>query len=316
MLLVSAPYALKAGDAETIGGLPPSAFVLAAPAPMNSSTAGGAAETITPLAATDVTTTGGIANYLPIFSGAAAIIDSAVFQTGSGATAKVGISTTTPATKLDVNGNGTIRGILSLPATAAATATAGKISQPLDLVASSFDKTSNTALAQTFRFQAEPAGNDTTAPSALSIYSTDWAQPRPPRPDQHHQQRRNHLRTGPEFPGDGLGTITGVTAGTALTGGGTAGTVTLNLDTTKVPVLSSTNTFTATQSLSNGDLSLAPTTQRKQRRDQYRRNSLSAWIFQGQPKCVRWRRGQLHYHREGKCRHRLRRLSRAELRQP
>jgi hypothetical protein len=33
VLLVSAPYALKAGDAETIGGLPPSAFVLAAPPP-------------------------------------------------------------------------------------------------------------------------------------------------------------------------------------------------------------------------------------------------------------------------------------------
>src|SRR5271170_3359539 len=31
-LLVSAPYAFKAGDAETIGGLPPSAFMLAAPA--------------------------------------------------------------------------------------------------------------------------------------------------------------------------------------------------------------------------------------------------------------------------------------------
>ena len=31
VLLVSAPYALKAGDAETLGGLPPSAFVLAAP---------------------------------------------------------------------------------------------------------------------------------------------------------------------------------------------------------------------------------------------------------------------------------------------
>ena len=31
MLLLSVPYALKAGDAATIGGLPPSAFVLAAP---------------------------------------------------------------------------------------------------------------------------------------------------------------------------------------------------------------------------------------------------------------------------------------------
>src|SRR5580704_5370244 len=31
VLLLSVPYALKAGDAATIGGLPPSAFVLAAP---------------------------------------------------------------------------------------------------------------------------------------------------------------------------------------------------------------------------------------------------------------------------------------------
>src|SRR5580658_6628467 len=38
VLLVSAPYALKAGDAETIGGLPPSAFVLAAPMAASSST--------------------------------------------------------------------------------------------------------------------------------------------------------------------------------------------------------------------------------------------------------------------------------------
>src|ERR1700722_14614975 len=68
VLLVSAPYALKAGDAETIGGLPPSAFVLAAPA-----SAGGmnnaAASSASPLSASsssaiantssDVTTTGG-----------------------------------------------------------------------------------------------------------------------------------------------------------------------------------------------------------------------------------------------------------------
>jgi hypothetical protein len=31
VFLVSAPYALKAGDAETVGGFPPSAFLLAAP---------------------------------------------------------------------------------------------------------------------------------------------------------------------------------------------------------------------------------------------------------------------------------------------
>jgi hypothetical protein len=45
------------------------------------------------------------------------------------------------------------------------------------------------------------------------------------------------------------GTITGVTAGTDLTGGGITGNVTLNLDTTKVPQLASANTFTAAQTI-------------------------------------------------------------------
>jgi hypothetical protein len=45
------------------------------------------------------------------------------------------------------------------------------------------------------------------------------------------------------------GTITGVIAGTALTGGGTSGNVTLNLDTTKVPLLGSANLFAGNQSV-------------------------------------------------------------------
>lgn len=49
----------------------------------------------------------------------------------------------------------------------------------------------------------------------------------------------------------GAGTITGVTAGTDLTGGGTSGSVTLNLDTTKVPQLAANNTFTGTQTIEN-----------------------------------------------------------------
>jgi hypothetical protein len=52
----------------------------------------------------------------------------------------------------------------------------------------------------------------------------------------------------------GSGTITGVKAGTDLTGGGTTGNVTVNLDTTKVPQLSANNTFTGNQSLT-GNLS-------------------------------------------------------------
>ncbi len=49
------------------------------------------------------------------------------------------------------------------------------------------------------------------------------------------------------------GSITGVLAGTDLTGGGTSGTVTLNLDTTKVPQLATANTFSAAQTV-NGNL--------------------------------------------------------------
>ncbi|MGA7136190.1 MAG: hypothetical protein WBZ14_00835, partial [Terriglobales bacterium] len=47
----------------------------------------------------------------------------------------------------------------------------------------------------------------------------------------------------------GTGTITGVAAGTGLTGGGTGGDVTLYVDTTKVPLLSSANTFAGSMSL-------------------------------------------------------------------
>jgi trimeric autotransporter adhesin len=59
---------------------------------------------------------------------------------------------------------------------------------------------------------------------------------------------------GQVFPGTGPGTITGVTAGTDLTGGGTSGAVTVNLDTTKVPQLAAANTFTGNQTV-NGNLS-------------------------------------------------------------
>jgi hypothetical protein len=46
-----------------------------------------------------------------------------------------------------------------------------------------------------------------------------------------------------------LAQITGVTAGTDLTGGGTSGNVTLNLDTTQVPRLKVANTFTGNQTV-------------------------------------------------------------------
>jgi hypothetical protein len=50
--------------------------------------------------------------------------------------------------------------------------------------------------------------------------------------------------------GTDMGGITDVVAGTDLTGGGTSGKVTLNVDTTKVPQLAAANTFTANQTVS------------------------------------------------------------------
>ncbi len=52
VLLVSAPYALKAGDAETVGGLPASAFVLANSAAASASKGGATAATSTATAKT------------------------------------------------------------------------------------------------------------------------------------------------------------------------------------------------------------------------------------------------------------------------
>ena len=51
----------------------------------------------------------------------------------------------------------------------------------------------------------------------------------------------------------GTGTVTGVTAGTALLGGGSSGNVALNVDVTKVPLLAANNTFTGNQT-ANGNL--------------------------------------------------------------
>src|SRR5215831_18837499 len=114
IMLASVPYAMKAHDAETINGLPASAFVLAAPAAggVPSSTATSVSEGVPPAA----TITGsGAAGFLPDFTGAATIGNSAVFQAGSSPTAKIGINTSTPAAALDVAGTTNFRGLLTLP---------------------------------------------------------------------------------------------------------------------------------------------------------------------------------------------------------
>jgi hypothetical protein len=171
ILLLSVPYALKAADADTIGGLPPSAFLRAAPSSSPSATIAVAASPMPPnpqpAVQPAVTPTGaGTTNYVPLWTSASALGNSFLFQSGSGTTAKLGLNTTTPTSTLDVKGAGTIRGLLMLPATANATASAGANSQPLSLVASSYNSSTPGATNAFFNWQAEAAGNDTAAPSA------------------------------------------------------------------------------------------------------------------------------------------------------
>jgi hypothetical protein len=112
VLLMSVPYALKAADAETVGGLPASAFVLATP----SSRASTAVTAVSP-----PTGGSGTMNYIPIWTdGSGDLGNSVLYQTSSG---RVGISTTTPATTLDV-GTGDVlidSGNLDLPQTGGGT---------------------------------------------------------------------------------------------------------------------------------------------------------------------------------------------------
>lgn len=162
VLLVGVPYAIKAADAETLGGLPASAFLLANTASSSTADSG---STSTPALPTSTVTGTGTTDYIPIWTGTSTIGNSALFQTGSGSTAKVGIGTTTPATTLDVKGGGTVRGTLALPSTGTATATAGKTSEPVTFTASAFNSSSKSATNETFQWQSEPAGNDTASPS-------------------------------------------------------------------------------------------------------------------------------------------------------
>jgi len=211
VLLLSVPYALKAADAQTLGGLPASAFMLAAPAAAAASgtlTSASSAQSVTPAVSGTGTT-----DYVPLWTnGTGALGNSVLFQSGTGSTAKVGINTTAPAVTLDVNGAENVHGALNLPATGAASATAGKNSQPLDFTASVFNSSTATAVAQKFQWQAEAVGNDSaSAASALSLlYGSGTAAPA----ETGLKIAKNGVisfAAGQTFPGaQGTGTVTSV----------------------------------------------------------------------------------------------------------
>ncbi len=91
VLLLSVPYALKALDAETLGGKPASAFLTGSSAKAN---------ILDP--ATTITGSGK-KDFITMWLGKSKLGDSQLFQSASG---NVGIGTTTPGSTLDVNGSG------------------------------------------------------------------------------------------------------------------------------------------------------------------------------------------------------------------
>jgi trimeric autotransporter adhesin len=117
VLLVAVPYALKAGDAETIGGLPASAFMLAngtsgttagTKSAAAAASSGGSKNSAPP--ANPAVTGKGTVNYIPMWDTASDIVDSLIFQKGSG----IGIGTTAPGATLDVSGKADVRDTLTL----------------------------------------------------------------------------------------------------------------------------------------------------------------------------------------------------------
>jgi Chaperone of endosialidase len=113
VLLLSVPYALKAGDAETLGGKPASAFMLAPESGSGSSSSGTKTGSTTGTTGTNTTnsttalTTGtaalatitGTQNYIPVFTANDGSMGNSVMYQSSG---KVGIGTQTPVTQFDV----------------------------------------------------------------------------------------------------------------------------------------------------------------------------------------------------------------------
>jgi hypothetical protein len=116
-LLVSVPYALKANDAELLGGKPASAYALAQPAgtstSVGTSTAGATA--LGGAASSELATPGkpksgakpnftetGNANYIPMYSDASLDLGNSVMYQSGGL---VGVGTATPGVALDVYGS-------------------------------------------------------------------------------------------------------------------------------------------------------------------------------------------------------------------
>jgi hypothetical protein len=184
VLLASVPYALKAGDAQTLGGLPASSYVTtqqlasnsAAPdttiiasgdteaAAASASLALSASTDQVPQSITQAAVTGtGTPNYVPIWTSGSNLGVSKIYEAKGGF---VGINTNTPLLQLDVNGNSIFRGSFQLAPQGTATASAGQPSHSFQWQSSVFNSSTKSAQNLAFGFRTVPDQNDVATPSA------------------------------------------------------------------------------------------------------------------------------------------------------
>ena len=185
VLLSSVPYAMKSADAESLAGHAASDFVTqeqlaalaaaSAPAALASQSAAASAEA-RPDDSGPITGVG-TANAIALFTGANAIGNANIVQSGM----EIGINETTPAAMLDVGGTETVRGELALPSTNTATTGGGFSSQPLELSASAWSTAVPGAVAQNFVLESTATGNNTATPggSLQVLYGSGTNSPTP-----------------------------------------------------------------------------------------------------------------------------------------
>jgi hypothetical protein len=185
---------LKAGDADTLGGLPASAYVteqqlaargVAAPATTIVAATGGSANaaptnvglgmgngaaetdgvgTASTQSVTQAAVTGtGTAQYLPLWTSGSNLGVSKIYQAAGGF---IGINTNTPLLQLDVNGNSIFRGSFQMAPQGTATPSAGQPSHSFQWQASLFDSAKNVAVNEAFGFRTVPDTNNVAGPAA------------------------------------------------------------------------------------------------------------------------------------------------------
>ncbi len=144
-----------------------------------------------------------------------------------------------------------------LPGTGTATASKGFISNPFDLQTSSFSSSTSKAVAQDFRWQAEPTGNDTASPSGSLnlLFGSNGTSPA----ETGFSIASNGVVTfaaGQTFPGvGGSGTVSSVATGAGLTGGPITSSGTISIPSagvTNAMLANNSITVTAGPGLSGG----------------------------------------------------------------